>query len=128
MDTGNGVVSPRVFVGALAFPFTGGGSGNSSHSESAETSPNSTESTSSSSEPRSRGWIDGATYFELMQNVSTMNLPNLGGAMLWDGAYGVLSAETDGVEGRSGLGRTYMDLAKEGLEVGEASGDTEPSP
>ncbi len=50
-----------------------------------------------------------------MGQVPGLGLPNLGGAMFWDGAYGELSGRTDGVYGRSGLGRTYMDLAKDAL-------------
>lgn len=85
IDTGNGVRSPRVYIGAPSFP--AGGS----------------------------GWVGGELFTTLLTSVRSLRLNNLGGVMFWDGAYGVLSAGTDGVFGRSGVGRSYMQLVKDVL-------------
>ncbi len=85
VDIGNGVTGPRVFVGAPAFPAAGS------------------------------GWMGGEQFLAVLRQVPGLRLANLGGVMFWDGAYGALSGKMDGVYGRTGLGRTYMDLAKEAL-------------
>ncbi|KAF7512573.1 hypothetical protein GJ744_000834 [Endocarpon pusillum] len=86
IDVGNGVTSPRIYVGAPAFPAAGS------------------------------GWVGGQQFSELMEGVKEVGLGNLGGVMFWDGAYGVLSARDDGVYGRSGVGESYMGLVKDALE------------
>lgn len=86
LDIGNGVTSPRLYVGAPAFPAAGS------------------------------GWVGGQEFSGLMEEVREAGLDNLGGVMFWDGAYGVLSAREDGVYGRTGWGRSYMELVKDVLE------------
>lgn len=85
MDIGNGVSSPRLYVGAPAFPAAGS------------------------------GWVGGEEFSVLVAEVKESALVNLGGVMFWDGAYGELSAREDGVFGRTGVGRSYMGLVKDVL-------------
>lgn len=85
VDTMNGVPSPRVYVGAPAFPAAGS------------------------------GWVEGEEFVRVLEGLRGLGLPNFGGVMLWDGAYGVLSARVDGVYGRTGVGRSYMRLVKDVL-------------
>lgn len=85
IDTGNGVTSPRLYVGAPSFPAAGS------------------------------GWVGGELFVSLLGGARALGLKNLGGVMLWDGAYGSLSKEDDGMFGRSGVGRSYMQLAKDVL-------------
>lgn len=86
IDIGNGVTSPRLYVGAPSFPAAGS------------------------------GWVGGQQFSELMEEVKEAGVRNLGGVMFWDGAYGLLSAREDGVYGRSGVGKSYMGLVKVALE------------
>ena len=83
IDTYNGVNSPRLYVGAPAFPAAGS------------------------------GWVGGEEFSSLVAQVKGLRLPNLGGVMFWDGAYGVLSKSQDGAYGRTGVGRSYMGLVKD---------------
>lgn len=88
MNTGNGVPSPRIFIGSPAFPAAGS------------------------------GWTDGASFQAILEQVPALGLPNLGGVSFWDGAYGALSGmEGEGPGfGTTGIkGKSYMDLAKEVL-------------
>lgn len=89
VDTANGVSAPRVYVSAPSFPAAGS------------------------------GWVAGEKFSRMVGRVRGVEgeLGNLGGVMFWDGAYGVLSARQDGVYGRTGVGRSYMRLVKEGLEM-----------
>ena len=68
VDIGNGVSSPRLYVGAPAFQAAGS------------------------------GFVDGDEFGTIMDSIYTAGVANLGGAMFWDGAYGEESGEsrTDG--------------------------------
>ncbi len=90
MDIGNGVKSPLLFVGAPAFANAGS------------------------------GFVEGAQFEEILVAVKNASLGGvfgvaspLGGFMFWDGAYGEESA------GVVGVGKSYMQIVKEELEVSE---------
>lgn len=53
----NGITSPRLLIGAPAFPAAGS------------------------------GYVDVATFRTILQAVRSLHLPNLAGATFWDGAY-----------------------------------------
>jgi chitinase len=76
----NGVDSPRLLIGTPAF--VGAGS----------------------------GFVDVPTYKAMMQRVRAMDLPNLAGAMFWDGAYQEVSAMSLGVGGESA---TFAEVVKD---------------
>jgi hypothetical protein len=62
------------------------------------------------------GWVGGDAFADIVDAVANAGVGGrLGGFMFWDGAYGVLSGREDGVYGRTGVGRSYMQLVKEGL-------------
>ncbi|KAJ9605724.1 hypothetical protein H2200_009573 [Cladophialophora chaetospira] len=64
----NGITSPRLLIGTPAFAKAGS------------------------------GYVDVATYKSILQRVKSMALPNLAGAMYWDGAYQEVSGQmVDGV-------------------------------
>ncbi|KAG9784622.1 hypothetical protein KCU88_g2689, partial [Aureobasidium melanogenum] len=65
----NGITSPRLLIGTPAFPAAGS------------------------------GYVDVATYKSILTQVKAMALPNLAGAMFWDGAYQEVSGQT--VDGRN---------------------------
>ena len=73
---GNGVTSPRAYVGAPDFAAAGS------------------------------GFVDTADFTTIMQSVKAASIGNLGGVMLWDGAYGEESSAT---------GSSYMQIARETL-------------
>lgn len=77
VDVGNGVSSPRLYVGGADFAAAGS------------------------------GYVDTAGYATIVQGVQAAGIANLGGVMLWDGAYG----EESGANG----GETYMQIAKSAL-------------
>ena len=83
VDAGNGVSSPRLLVGAPAFAAAGS------------------------------GFVDRAEFRTTMQSVEEKGVGNLGGVMLWDGAYGEESGGA-GMNGGEGTDReTYMQIAKD---------------
>ena len=63
VNINNGISSPRLLIGTPAFSRAGS------------------------------GYVDVATYQAILERVKSMNLPNLAGAMFWDGAYQEVSAE-----------------------------------
>lgn len=94
MDIGNGVSSPRLYIGAYAFqPETGS------------------------------GYVNGDELVERIQEVRELGLANLGGVMFWDGAWGILSegqgnsgvGDGGSVTGEGTVGRegTFMRLVKD---------------
>jgi chitinase len=74
VHAGNGVSSPRLFVGAPSFP--AGGS----------------------------GWVGGEEFARVLGGVVGLGLGNLGGVMLWDAAYGALGGGGHGSYGRTYMG------------------------
>ncbi|OAP64134.1 hypothetical protein AYL99_00106 [Fonsecaea erecta] len=82
----NGITAPRLLIGTPAFP--GAGS----------------------------GYVDVATYKSILAQVKSMGLPNLAGAMFWDGAYQEVSAQAvpDGNNGGS-QNVTFGQVVKEVL-------------
>ncbi|EXJ61612.1 hypothetical protein A1O7_02040 [Cladophialophora yegresii CBS 114405] len=76
----NGVDSPRLLIGTPAF--AGAGS----------------------------GYVDVPTYKTMMQRVRELGLPNLAGAMFWDGAYQEISATT---LGNDGMNATFAEVVKQ---------------
>ncbi|ETI27168.1 hypothetical protein G647_09850 [Cladophialophora carrionii CBS 160.54] len=76
----NGIDSPRLLIGTPAF--AGAGS----------------------------GYVDVPTYKTMMQRVRGLDLPNLAGAMFWDGAYQEISAT--GV-GNDGINATFAEVVKQ---------------
>ncbi|KIW30825.1 uncharacterized protein PV07_02519 [Cladophialophora immunda] len=81
----NGITSPRLLLGTPAFPGAG------------------------------TGYIDVARYKAILAQVRAMALPNLAGAMFWDGAYQEVSAQvvTDGGGGSQNV--TFAEVVREVL-------------
>ncbi|OCT49595.1 chitinase [Cladophialophora carrionii] len=76
----NGIDSPRLLIGTPAF--AGAGS----------------------------GYVDVPTYKTMMQRVRGLGLPNLAGAMFWDGAYQEVSATE---VGNDGINATFAEVVKQ---------------
>ncbi|EXJ83413.1 hypothetical protein A1O1_07036 [Capronia coronata CBS 617.96] len=79
VNTHNGITAPRLLIGTPAFP--GAGS----------------------------GFVDVATYKGILQRVKTLALPNLAGAIFWDGAYQEVTGQV--IDG-SGLNTTFAQVVK----------------
>ncbi|KIX93249.1 uncharacterized protein Z520_11104 [Fonsecaea multimorphosa CBS 102226] len=81
----NGITSPRLLIGTPAFPAAGS------------------------------GYVDVATYKSILEQVKNMSLPNLAGAMFWDGAYQEVSAQEvpDGDGGSQNV--TFAQVVREVL-------------
>lgn len=82
ININNGITAPRLLIGTPAF--TGAGS----------------------------SYVDVATYKSILDRVRDMALPNLAGAMFWDGAYQEVSGQV--IDSGSGSGRntTFAQVVK----------------
>ncbi|KIW88357.1 uncharacterized protein Z519_10925 [Cladophialophora bantiana CBS 173.52] len=76
----NGITSPRLLIGTPAFPLAGS------------------------------GYVDVATYKSILAQVKSMNLPNLAGAIFWDGAYQEVSGQRIDDSGRN---VTFAEVVRE---------------
>ncbi|EXJ66590.1 uncharacterized protein A1O5_10260 [Cladophialophora psammophila CBS 110553] len=76
----NGITSPRLLIGTPAFPLAGS------------------------------GYVDVATYKSILAQVKSMNLPNLAGAIFWDGAYQEVSRQRIDNSGRN---VTFAEVVRE---------------
>jgi hypothetical protein len=83
----NGISTPQLLIGAPAFNWAEDPSQNT-------------------------GYVDVATYKEILLNVREKNLPNLAGAMFWDGGYQSRSAQE--VDGES---LTYAQVVRDVLRI-----------
>lgn len=81
-DIDNGITSPRLLIGTPAFDWA------------TPSNPNT-------------GYVDVATYRDILALVKTKDLPNLAGAMFWDGGYQSTSAQD--VDGQM---LTYADVVR----------------
>jgi len=82
LTTNNGITSPRLLIGTPAFPGAGG------------------------------GYVNVSTYESILEEVKALELPNLAGAMFWDGAYEEVSGQ---VIATGGPNTTFAEVVRQVL-------------